>query len=164
MKANEKYFWREPVSQSAHSPAWYYWTGDSFRPTSCETMCDLRRWQKCEWRKRRTGFFWLDVRTFVVTRSRFFKSIGPVCWTKINIPPRNLINWKVAKDGNFVYKSEQAGSVGSISELYSARFRFDVVPDTDFLDTFPFLDSWPLVDGTDTLCRNVGNVLPLLAA
>jgi hypothetical protein len=41
----------------------------------------------------------------------------------------------------FCVKSERAGSVGSISELYSAGIRFDVVPDTDFLDKFSILDS-----------------------
>jgi hypothetical protein len=53
------------------------------------------------------------------------------------------MNWKAAKDGNFVQclETDQAGSVGSISELYSAGVRFDVGPETDFPGTFFFLDS-----------------------
>ena len=88
---------------------------------------------------RQVSFNWLSEPS--LSRDPVFQRYWSSLLDKNKHSAKKLYQRESRLGREFCVKSEQAGSVGSISELYSAGVRFDVVPDTEFLDTFSFLDS-----------------------
>jgi len=135
-----KVCWSELVAQSANSPTWLYWTGDSFRPSSCEAMSDLRLWHSVSSKSAgQVSFNWKWELS--LSRDPVFQRYWSSLLDKNKHSANKSHQLESRQRREFCVKSEQAGSVGSISELYSAGVRFGVVPDTDILDTF---SSWIL--------------------